>query len=197
VHAITSAQLTLVAGGITELQGSKYALWWGIAGLILPVAFVTLLVALVRAGAIGRRARLPVSARGAVTVVGHLLRREQSLTPARFNAPSVHGQLSIGREQVRWIFDKRGGWQAPAGVLIVRRVHRGLDEPVAAGVDFEIGGTGEWAGAWRLVLGGPEPQDPSGDRKLRRRRRSDAALATQLAAALVSQGAIDARAKAR
>jgi hypothetical protein len=197
MHAITSAPLALLAGGIGELQGPKYALWWGVAGLILPVAFVTLLVALVRAGAIGRRARLPVSSRGAITIVGHLLRDEQSLTAARFNAPSVHGQLSIGREQVRWIFDKRGGWQAPAGVLIVRRVHRGLDEPVAAGVDFEIGGTGEWAGAWRLVLGGPEPQEGSGDRKLRRRRRSDAALATQLAAALVSQGAIDARAKTR
>jgi hypothetical protein len=197
VHAITSARLAFPAGGSSELQGSRYALWWGVAGLILPVVFVSLLVVLVRMGAIGRRARLPVNSRGAVTVVAHLLPREQSLTPARFNAPSVHGQLVIGREQVRWIYDRRGGWQAPAGALIVRRVHRGLGEPVAAGVDFEIGGTGEWAGSWRLVLGGPEPQEPARDRKLMRRRRGDCALALQLAAALVSQGAVDARAKTR
>lgn len=192
-HVVTAAQAAVLAGGIGELQGAKYALWWGVAGLILPVAFVTLLVVAVRMGTRGGRARLPVNSQGAVIVVGHLLRQEQSLTPDRFQAPSVHGRLQISREQVQWVFDRKQGWEAPAGVLIVRRVNRGLEGPISASVDFEIGGKGEWAGDWRLILGGTEPQDPAVDSKSRARRRSDAALVAQLAATLVSQGAIDAR----
>lgn len=182
---------------VVDLQGARYALWWGVAGLLLPVTFVSLLTLGVRVGTRGARARLPVDSKGTVTVAGHLLRQELSLTQDRMHSSSLHGRFMLGREQVRWVFDRRGGWTAPAGVLIVHRVHPGLEGPVSASVDFEIGGSGEWAGRWRLVLGGREPQDPVHDLKERARRRGDAALARQLAAALIAQGAIDARGRAR
>lgn len=192
---MTSAR-TAFLDAVVDLQGARYALWWGIAGLILPVAFVSLLTLGVRMGTRGGRARLPVDSKGTVTVVGHLLRQELSLTRDRMHSPSIHGRFMLGREQVRWVFDRRGGWSAPAGVLIVHRVQPGLQGPISASVDFEIGGTGEWAGRWRLVLGGWEPQEPVRDLKERARRRSDAALVRQLAAALIAQGAIDARGRA-
>jgi hypothetical protein len=194
--------MTCVGGGgraaglllaVKDLRDPDYTLWWGIAGLLLPVAFVTLLVVSVRTITRGGRARLPVDHRGAVNIVAHLLRADTALTPDRWQAPSCHGRLVLARGQLRWHFDRRQGWTAPAGALIVRAVRPGLEGPEVASVEFEIGGTGEWAGGWRLVLGGTEPQQPARSLRLRARRRSDAALATQLASALVAQGAIDAR----
>jgi hypothetical protein len=179
-----------------DLRSPEYTLWWGVGGLLLPAAFVGLLVVLVRMGALGRRSRLPVDSRGVVSVVGHLLRADQSLTENRLNAPSWHGRFELTGEHVRWIYDRRHGWTAPAGVLIVHRVEPGVEGPLSAGVEFEIGGTGEWSGRWRMVLGGVEPRPPAAGLAERARRRRDAALAGQLAAALVAQGAIDARDRA-
>lgn len=176
-----------------DLRSPDYTIWWGVAGLILPVGFVTLLFVMVRAMTRGGRARLPVDSRGAITVVAHLLRPDLSLTEDRWQAPSCHGVLVLKQGQVRWHYDRRDGWTAPAGVLLVTGVQSGTEGPVSAGVDFYIGGTGEWSGGWRIVLGGVEPQRPPRTLRGRAQRRSDAALAVQLAAVLVAQGAIDAR----
>jgi hypothetical protein len=176
-----------------DLRSADYVLWWGIAGLIAPAGFAALLFIMVRTLTGGGRARLPVDSRGAITVVAHLLRPDASLTFDRWQAPSCRGVLVIKRGQVQWHFDRRDGWTAPAGVLLVTGVHPGTDGPVCAGVDLSIGGTGEWSGGWRVLLGGVEPQKPARGLRSRARRRRDAALAVQLAAALVAQGAIDAQ----
>lgn len=176
-----------------DLRTPEYTIWWGIAGLILPVAFVSLLVILLRTMTRGGRARLPVDSRGAITVVGHLLRPDQSLTAERLESPSFHGVLVMSRGTVRWHYDNRAGWQAPAGVLLVTGVRSGLDDAVSSSVEFYIGGTGEWSGGWRMVIGGEEPPLPMRSVRGRARRRADAVLAPQLAAALIAQGAFDAR----
>ncbi|HET9657507.1 MAG TPA: hypothetical protein VFP72_19300 [Kineosporiaceae bacterium] len=176
-----------------DLRSSDYAVWWGVAGLMLPLGFAGLLFVVVRGITGGGRARLPVDSRGTVTVVAHLLRPDAQLTADRWLAPSAHGVLYVTGPQVRWHYDRRTGWTAPAGVLIISAVRPGVDGPVSAGVDFCIGGTGEWSGGWRLILGGTEPQPAARSLTTRARRRRDAALAEQLAAALIAQGAIDAR----
>jgi hypothetical protein len=176
-----------------DLRSPDYTIWWGIAGLVLPVAFVTLLFVTVRTMTGGRRAWLPTDSRGAITVVAHLLRPDMSLTEDRWQAPSYHGTLVMKGGQVRWHYDRLDGWKAPTGVLLVTGVQPGIEGSVSAGVDFYVGGTGEWSGGWRVVLGGVEPQRPARTLKVRARRRKDAALAIQLAAVLVAQGAIDAR----
>jgi hypothetical protein len=176
-----------------DLRSSEYALWWGIAGLLLPLTFASFLIVMVRTVAGGGRARLPVDSRGAIRVVAHLLRPDALLIEDRWQAPSCHGVLLLNRGQVHWHYDRRDGWTAPAGVLIVTGVQPGIDGPNSACVELYVGGTGEWSGGWRVVLGGTEPQAAARTLGARSRRRSDAALARQLAAAIVAQGAVDAR----
>jgi len=181
-----------LAAGI-DLRAPEYTLWWGVIGLLLPTGFAVLLFVLVRAVAGGGRARLPVDSRGAVTLVGHLLRADAALTPDRWRAPSCHGVLVIVRGGLRWHYDRRDGWAAPAPALTVQRVTGGTQGPLSAGVEFEIAGSNEWAGRWRLVLGPVEPQGAARSWRARARRRAEKALAHQLAAALIAQGAVDGR----